>query len=92
MSISKNDLVLCIDQFISQNQRIISEDKKPHAIKKKELELYLEEYAAEQGISYEKDSQPTKTLYTFLIEGMRAEVEFLYRYSQYYTRHSISFK
>ena len=41
----------------------------PNTIKRKELESYLEEYAVEQGIAYEKKTEPTKTIYTFTIEG-----------------------
>lgn len=90
MNISKHDLVSCIDSFVLEKQRSISET--PNTIKKKELESYLEEYAMDQGIPYEKLSKPTKTIYTFTVGGQEAQVEFFYRYSHYYTRHSITLK
>lgn len=90
MSISKKDLVTCIDTFILDKQQSLSET--PNIIKKKELESYLEEYAADQEIAYEKKSEPTKTIYTFAVDGKEACVEFYYRYSHYYTRYSITLK
>jgi hypothetical protein len=90
MSISKHDLVSCIESFVLEKQQSISES--PNTIKKKELESHLEGYALEQGIPYEKQSKPTKTIYTFTVEGQVAQVEFNYRYSHYYTRHSITLK
>lgn len=88
MNISKQDLVSCIDTFVLEKQQSVSET--PNTIKKKELETYLEEYALEQGISYVKQSKPTKTVYTFTVGSQEAQVEFFYRYSHYYTRHSIT--
>jgi hypothetical protein len=90
MNISKHDLASCIDSFVLEKQQSISES--PNTIKKKELESHLEKFAIEQGIPYEKQSKPTKTIYTFSIEGQEAQVEFFYRYSHYYTRHSITLK
>ena len=90
MNISKKELSSCIDTFLSEKQQIVSET--PNTIKRKELESYLEEYAVEQGIAYEKKTEPTKTIYTFTIEGEKVLVEFFYRYSNFYTRHSILLK
>ena len=90
MSISKQDLISCIDSFVLEKQQSIS--KSPNTIKKKELESDLEEYVMEKGIPYEKQSKPTKTIYTFTVGGQEAQVEFYYRYSHYYTRHSINLK
>jgi hypothetical protein len=90
MSINKKDLVSCIETFVLEKQQSPSET--PTSIKKKEIESYLEVYAAEQEITYEKKSEPTRTIYTFTIEGKETLVEFFYRYSHYYTRHSISHK
>ncbi|MBT2680952.1 hypothetical protein J7E38_18330 [Bacillus sp. ISL-35] len=64
----------------------------PNTIKKKELESYLEEFAAEQGIDFEKKEEPTRTIYSFTVQGQVALVEFFYRYSHFYTRHSITLK
>lgn len=90
MSISNHDLASSIDTFILEKQQSLSETS--NTIKKKELESYLEDFAAEQGLSYEKQEEPTKTIYTFSIDGKKAFVEFFYRYSHYYTRHSINLK
>ncbi len=90
MKMSKKDLISCIEKFITDKKMIVSET--PTTIKKKELETFLEEFAAEQGIDYEKKAEPTNTIYFFTIEGQEAHVEFYYRYGQYYTRHSISLK
>lgn len=90
MSISKRDLVTCIDSFILEKQQSLSET--PNTIKKKEIESYLEAYAADEGVAFEKESEPTKTVYTFTLEGKETSVEFFYRYGHYYTRHSINLK
>ncbi|WP_079509174.1 hypothetical protein [Mesobacillus jeotgali] len=90
MNISKRELLTCIETFISEKKMTLSGT--PNTIKKKELESYLEEYAAEQDIAYEKKVEPTRSIYTFTVEGKEANVEFFYRYSHYYTRHSITLK
>lgn len=90
VNISKNDLVSCIDTFVSEKQQSHSET--PNTIKKKEIESFLEEYAIEQGIAYEKKSEPTKTIYNFTFEGKETHLEFFYRYRHYYTRYSITFR
>lgn len=90
MSIKKHDLVSCIDTFVLEKQQTLSET--PNTIKKREIESHLEEYALEQGIPYEKQSEPTKTIYTFSVQGKEAFVELFYRYSHYYTRYSITLK
>ncbi|RSD25420.1 hypothetical protein [Mesobacillus subterraneus] len=90
MTTKNTNLVSCIDEFITEKQRANFVDQKPNTIKKKELESYLEEVAAENGIVFQKNSHPTKTIYTFSIDGQEAKVEFFYRYSHYYTRHTIT--
>lgn len=92
MTINYTDLTSCIDQFIKEKQQISLEFQQPNTIKKKELELCLEDYADNHEIEYQKKSEPTKTIYTFSIEGQDAQVEFFYRYSNFYTRHSITIK
>jgi hypothetical protein len=92
MNINKTDLINCIEQFLKEKQLLNSELQKPNTIKKKELEAFLEEYAANTGIEYTKDCEPVKTIYTFSIESHQAEIEFYYRYSNYYTRHTITLK
>lgn len=61
-------------------------------IKKKELEAYIEEFAENEGIEYQKVSEPVKTIYIFSINGQDPEIEFYYRYGNYYTRHNIIVK
>ena len=90
MSISKHDLVSYIDTFVLEKKQSLSETS--NSIKKKEIESYIEEFAMTKGIAYKKKSERTKTIYTFTVEGKEANVEFFYRYSHYYTRHSITFK
>lgn len=90
MSINKHDLVSCINTFVMKKRSSLSES--PNTIKKKEIESHLEEYATEQGIPYKKQSKPTKTIYNFSFEDKEVFVEFFYRYSHYYTRHSITLK
>ncbi|ESU33806.1 hypothetical protein G3A_04340 [Bacillus sp. 17376] len=90
MSISKQDIVSYIDTFVLENRQSISET--PNTIKKKEIESYFEVYAAEKGIAFEKNSESTKTIYTLTVEGRETIVEFFYRYSHYYTRHSVILK
>ncbi|WP_215032700.1 hypothetical protein [Bacillus sp. ISL-37] len=90
MSISKLDIASYIDTFVQGKQLSLSET--PNTIKKKEIELYIEEYAGEHGIDFDKKSESTKTIYTLSVEGRETIVEFFYRYSHYYTRHSITLK
>jgi hypothetical protein len=92
MTNNHTDLTSCIDQFIKEKQQISSGLQQPNTIKKKELELCLEDYADNNEIEYQKKSEPTKTIYTFSLEGQDVQVEFFYRYSNYYTRHSITIK
>lgn len=87
-----NELISCIDNFIKEKQLINSELQKPNTIKKKELEQYLEDFAGSISLEFEKNSEPTKTTYTFSLQGQEVEVQFFYRYSNYYTRHSITIK
>lgn len=87
-----NELISCIDNFIKEKQQINSELQKPNTIKKKELEQYLEDFAGSIALEFEKNSEPTKTTYSFSLQGQEVEVQFFYRYSNYYTRHSISIK
>lgn len=91
--ITKNsELISCIDNFIKEKQLINSEMQKPNTIKKKELEQYLEDCAGSIAIEFKKNSEPTKTTYSFSLQGQEVEVQFFYRYSNYYTRHSITIK
>lgn len=90
MTISNRDLISCIENFISAKKTTLSDT--PNTIKKKELESYLEEFAAGQGIDYKKKEEPTRTSYSFTVQGQEALVEFFYRYSHFYTRHSITLK
>lgn len=90
MSISKHDIVSYLDTFVQEKQLSLSET--PNTIKKKEIESYIEEYAVEHGIYFDKKSESTKTIYTLTVEGRETIVEFFYRYSHYYTRHSITLK
>jgi hypothetical protein len=92
MSMCKNDLLECIDNFIKDKQLINSELQQPNTIKKKELETYLEEFAKNEGIDYQKNCESVKTKYIFSIKGQDAEIEFYYRYGNYYTRHNIIVK
>jgi hypothetical protein len=92
MTNNNTDLTSFIDQFIKEKQQISSEVQRPNTIKRKELELYLEEYAENHAIEFQKISEPTKTIYTFSIVDQDTLVEFYYRYSNYYTRHSITVK
>ena len=90
MSISKHEIGSYIDTFVQEKQQLLSET--PNTIKKNEIESYLEEYAIEQGIDFDKKSESTKTIYTLILEGKETIVEFFYRYGHYYTRHSITLK
>lgn len=92
MNICKNDLVECIDNFIKEKQLINSELKQPNTIRKKELETFLEQFAENEGIEYQKDCEPVKTRYIFSVKGKDAEIEFYFRYGNYYTRHNITVK
>ena len=92
MNINKTDLIHCIEQFLKDKQLINSELQKPNTIKKKELEAFLEESAQNKGVEFIKNCEPVKTTYTFSIESDEAEIEFYYRYGNYYTRHSITLK
>lgn len=88
--ISKHEIGSYIDTFVQEKQQLPSET--PNTIKKNEIEFYLEEYAIEQGIDFDKKSESTKTIYTLILEGRETIVEFFYRYGHYYTRHSITLK
>jgi hypothetical protein len=90
MSISKQEIGSYIDAFVHEKHQILSET--PTTIKRKDIELYLEEYAEEHGIKFDKQSESTKTIYTLTVEGRDTIVEFFYRYSHYYTRYSITLK
>lgn len=90
MNLSKNDLIECIDNFLKDKQLVNSELQKPNTIKKKELESYLEEFAENECIDYQKICEPVKTKYIFSIQGQDTEIEFYYRYGNYYTRHNIT--
>jgi hypothetical protein len=92
MNINKTDLINCIEQFLKDKQLINSELQQPNTIKKKELEAFLEDSARNEGVEFIKNCEPVKTIYTFSIESHEAEIEFYYRYGNYYTRHSITLK
>lgn len=92
MTTNKTELINCIEQFLKEKQLVNSDLQQPNTIKKKELEEFLEEYAANMGITYTKHCEPVTTIYTFTIESQEAEIEFYYRYGNYYTRHSITLK
>lgn len=90
MDMCKNNLIKCIDNFIKEKQLINSEIQQSNTIRKKELEAFLEEFAENEGIEYQKNCAPVKTKYIFSIKGQDAEIEFYYRYGNYYTRHNIT--
>lgn len=92
MKICKNNLIECIDNFIKDKQKINSESQQPNTIKKKELETYLEEFAENEGIEYLKNCERVKTKYIISIQGQDTEIEFYYRYGNFYTRHNIIVK
>lgn len=90
MTINKTDLINCIEQFLKEKQLVNSDLQQPNTIKKKELEDFLEAYAANENMEYTKNCGPVTTVYTFTIESQEAEIEFYYRYGNYYTRHTIT--
>jgi len=92
MNFSENNLTHCIDNFIKDKQLVNSEIQKPNTIMKKELETYFEACAENKGIKFQKNCEPVKTKYIFSIQGQDAEIEFYYRYGNYYTRHNITVK
>ena len=92
MDIKKNELLLSIDNFIKEKKLGVLEENQPNTLKKKELETFLETFAGNQAIPFQKTSEPTKTIYTFSLEEQEADIELFYRYSNYYTRHTITLK
>jgi hypothetical protein len=78
-------LLNCIDTFIEQEQL---QSEQPATIKKKELETYIESEAESLSFPYQKKSDSIKTYYTFSLEKQELQVEILYRYQSFYTRHS----
>lgn len=79
------ELLTCIDTFIEQQSNI----EQPPTIKRSELEAYIEAEAERLSFPIEKNSDSIKSYYTFYLEDQEVLAEILYRYSSYYTRHSI---
>lgn len=88
----KSELLSSIEHFINEKKLGILEENQPNALKKKELESFLETLADDLTLSFQKTSEPTKTVYTFSFENQQAFIELFYRYSNYYTRHIITVK
>lgn len=87
MSITYYEFKTYIDQYIIEKKKVALEGQSPASIKKKDLEMELEQLAERFSIVHQKDSNPTKTEYVFLIENQAVHLELFYRYSNYYTRH-----
>jgi hypothetical protein len=87
LSLKEQIILNCIDTFIEQEQL---KSEQPAIIKKRELETYIEAEAERLSIPCQKKSDSIQTYYTFSLEKHELQVEILYRYQSYYTRHSTS--
>ncbi|WP_059170530.1 hypothetical protein [Bacillus sp. FJAT-27445] len=86
--VRENEIIEQIERIIKEKQAAKQAAALTPAIKKQELESYLEELAKHHSLHFAKKSSPFKTTYLFPYESHKVEVEIYYRYSNFYTRHT----
>lgn len=84
----ENEIIEIIDRAIKEKQASRLAPGKSPAIKKNELERYLEGLAKSWSIQLIKKSSALKTTYLAEYKNQQVQLELFYRYANFFTRHT----